>query len=331
MKIGILKAFRNMHKHIIKACEELKVDYVLIDLIGDNWLEEIEKCDCDGFICRPPSKFQERKSMFDERLYIIKNFLNKPIYPSFDELFIYENKKMMAYWLKINKFPHARTNIFYRKEEYFKFLETVKFPIVFKTNIGSTSKGVKIINSVAVGKSIGNKVFGLTNSKLAPGYTPQRTGKLISFNAVGCVQKHYAIIQEFIPIKWEWRMIKIGESYFGHKKLLNGKFASGSKQKGWDKPPKELLLMVKDICDKGNFYSMDADIFEAEDGKLYVNELQSIFGQSTESLMYIDGKAGRYILKDGEFIFEEGLYNQNISFNLRVKHFISILEDLEKR
>jgi len=49
------------------------------------------------------------------------------------------------------------------------------------------------------------------------------------------------------------RMIKIGDSYFGHKKLLKGDFASGSGAVGWEAPPRQLLEMLDLICQKGKF------------------------------------------------------------------------------
>lgn len=326
MKLGILRAFSEQHKYYVRACEELNIEYQIIDIISNNWLEEVLNSDCDGFLCRPPSKFQERKSMFDEKLYIIDKYLKKPIYPSYDELLIYENKKMMDYWLTLNNIKHTKTYIFYDKVEYENFIKTAKFPLVFKTNIGSTAKGVKILKNKSSALNIGNKIFGALNSKLAKGYTPQRTGKLISLPAIGCAQKHFIILQELIDVLWEWRMVKIADSYFGHKKMLKGSFASGSKLKGWDNPPEKLLFLTKEICEKGNFLSMNVDIFEDSHGDFYVNELQAIFGQSTEHLMLLNGKAGRYVFQEGKFIFEEGSFNQNASFNLRVKHFVKILQ-----
>ena len=328
MKLGIFTAFRNQHKYYIRSCEELGIDYEVIDIIASDWYEKVVNSDCDGFLCRPPSKFQEWKMMFDERLYVVNKLLNLPIYPTYEELYIYENKRMMSYWLDFHKFPHVRTQIFYRKKDYFDFLDkNNKYPIVSKLNTGSTGKGVKIIKSKLQAKQIGHLAFGVFNNKLAIGYSPQKTGKIIGFPAIGTIQKHHLIIQEFVKIKWEWRMIKIGNSYFGHKKLLKGDFASGSKKKGWTNPPVELLHLIKNICDAGNFLSMNADIFETEDGKYYINELQSIFGQSTKNLMYVNGKEGRYVYVNGKFEFEEGEFNQHQSFLLRVKHFISILQN----
>ena len=328
MKLGILKSFRGLHKNYIKSCEELGIDFEIIDFIGDNWLDEIQESKCDGFLCRPPSKFQERKSMYDEKLYVINKLLKRPIYPSYEELFIYENKKMMYYFMKLNNYPHVDTHVFYRKEDFLEFANNSdNYPIVFKTNIGSTSKGVEIIKSKRRAKQLANKVFGLISSKLAKGFTPQTTGKIIPVKAIGNNQKHFILIQKFEKIKWEWRIIKIGESYFGHKRLLKGEFVSGGLLKGWEKPPEKLLYLIKKICDENTFYSMSIDIFETLDNRFLINELQPIFGQSTDNLMLIDNIAGRFIFKDDEFIFEKGDFNKYQSFKLRVEHFTQILKE----
>ena len=330
MKLGIFTAFRNLHKNYIRSCEELGVDYEIVDIIGPDWLKDVMNSDCDGFLCRPPSKFEERNRLFDERLYFINKLLKRPIYPSYEELLIYENKRFTSYWLEINNYPRPKTWVFYRKTDYLNYLKNATFPFVIKLNTGSTAKGVKIVKSRFWAKRIADLTFGIKNDKLAVGYSAQKTGKIIPFPAFGTFQRHHLIVQEYHNIRWEWRIVKIDDSYFGHKKLKKGKFASGTRLKGWDTPPEELLFLVKDICNKGQFLSMNVDIFETENGQFLVNELQSLFGQSTDDLMRINGKPGRFIFKDDKFIFEEGKFNQYESYLLRVKHFLKILDDIKR-
>jgi len=326
LKFAILKAFDNYHKYYVRACEELKIDFNVVDFIAPDWMNQVTSKKYDGFLCRPPSKFQERKTMFDERLYILNKLMGCPIYPTYEELFLYENKRMMSYWLDLYHFPHPETKVFYLKQDFLKFLLTeAAYPFVVKSNIGSTSKGVKIVYNQIQARRLANRYFGLISPKLVKGYTAITTGKFIPFASLGSREKHFMIVQKFEKIKWEWRIVKIGASYFGHKKLLKGKFASGSHLKGWDRPPDELLFLIKDICDKGNFVSMDADIFETEDGRFLINELQSLFGQKTKHLMLIDNKPGRFVLKNDQFEFEEGEFNKHQSYLLRVKHFVEIL------
>lgn len=330
LKLAILKAFDNYHKYYIRACEELKIDFDVVDFIAPDWMDRISRINYDGFLCRPPSKFQERKTMFDERLFILNKLMGKRIYPTYEELFLYENKRLTSYWLDLHKFPHPETKVFYLKQDFHNFLRTkAEYPFVVKSNIGSTAKGVKIVYNQWQARRLAYRYFGLIHPKLVKGYTAITTGRIIPFVSLGSREKHFMIIQKFEKINWEWRIVKIGDSYFGHKKLLKGKFASGSHLKGWDRPPDELLFLIKDICEAGNFVSMDADIFETEDGRFLINELQSLFGQKTKHLMYVDNKPGRFVFNNGQFKFEEGEFNQHQSYLLRVKHFIKILESKE--
>jgi len=109
--------------------------------------------------------------------------------------------------------------------------------------------------------------------------------------------------------------------------LKKSNFHSGSDRVGWLDPPKPLLKLCHQTCEKGNFSSMALDILEDKEGNYYVNELQTIFGSYDPSQMYINGKPGRYLYDEmnDEWIFEEGYFNQNYSHNLRLEYAISQL------
>ena len=122
-------------------------------------------------------------------------------------------------------------------------------------------------------------------------------------------------------------MIRIGNSYFGHQKLKKGDFHSGSGLVGWETPPRRLLDFVRKVCDIGSFWSMCVDVFEDPAGQYYVNELQSVFSSYNPSQMYVEGKPGRFQYNASADLweFEEGVFNQNGSNNLRVEHLLEIL------
>lgn len=326
MKLGILNEFTGSEKYYIAACEELGIDYEVIDIISTNWMETIKNSGCDGFLVRPSYAKQVWNNMYDEKLYFINKILKKPIYPSYDACYIYEDKKRMAYWLEAHNIPHAKTSIFYNKKETIDFLEDVKYPLVFKPNTGSAAIGIQFIKNKKEGLKLTNRIF--TKWRFFNlGYTKWvKTRYGVSYPIMDDKQYNFIIFQDKMKVKIEWRIIKIGESYFGHQKLEENGFHSGSGSVGWVDPPKKLLNMAKDICDKGNFRSMDVDIFETEGGEYYVNELQTIFGSYDLSQMYVNGKPGRYKFIDKEWVFEEGFFNQNYSCNLRVEDFIKVLK-----
>jgi len=328
MKLGILTDHYNQYELYEKSCKELNVDYVVIDILSSDWLTNIKaNIDCNGFIARPMYDYEEQRDVYIERIYYINNILKKIIYPTFDEQMIYENKRNMATWLSMHNFPHVETKVFLRKQEALDFLNTCTYPLVIKSNLGAGGKGVEIIETKKKAIRRVNRIFGRIHHLFALG-NPQKRKKFgLNIPVYGMSQKHVMIVQEYKEIKWEWRIIKIDNSFFGHQKLLKGKFASGSGLVGWVEPPRELLDIVREICDRGNFYSMAVDIFETINDNYYVNELQSLFGSFLDSQMVIDGKPGRFKYINNEYVFEDGEFNRFGSCLLRVEHFIKILKN----
>jgi len=67
-----------------------------------------------------------------------------------------------------------------------------------------------------------------------------------------------------------------------------------------------------------NYNFMAVDIFHLNNSIL-VNELQTIFGHKNSYLCRVNGRIGRYKYQDNKWIFEEGEFNQNESYDLRLK------------
>lgn len=334
MKIGIFTSFQGYHniQKVIDACCELKIEYEVIDILSADWLNNIQRSNCDGFFCLSNCISQEKKTIQDERYYFVSKILQKSIYPDFLGLYIHENKRNMASWLEYFGFPIAKTTVFTNKTEAINHLNKCNYPIVVKANVGAGASKVRIVKSKNKAKRMASKCFPLFNDErfitLSKGLIYSNKIKGIPIPDIHNIQKDYFLIQEFIKdIKYEWRIIKIGNSYFGHQKLLKRGFASGSGLVGWEDPPKHLLDLVNKICERGNFLCMSVDILEAIDGQFYVNELQASFGSYNDSQMYINGVPGRYQLIDGEYIFEEGIFNTFGSNKLKIEHFIDILSD----
>jgi len=314
IKVGIIYGSRQYHKYWIAACKEMKISYQLIYLERANWMEQVETAKCNAFVVWPDIKTQEIKLMFDERLRIMEEVMHLRLYPSLKETWLYENKRVQHYWLKYHGFPIPETKIFYDENEAVSYLQQAEYPLVMKSNHGASASGVYIINraSEATNKA---KRF------LRKGYAPKT-------NAAGKLQKGSIYIQEYIPNSKEWRMVRIGDSYFGHGKDMSGQFHSGSGKANWDMPPKTAFDLLIDITEKGNFTSMDIDIFEATDGKLYINELQTVFGNSiAKEQLKIEGVPGRFLLDSNkELKFEAGSFCENHLCNLRLQYIVECLK-----
>jgi len=139
------------------------------------------------------------------------------------------------------------------------------------------------------------------------------------------LQKHYIIFQKFTSHNGEFRTVKIGEDYFSYyKKMVKG-ICSGTKNIEFFNPSENLLNFSKYVFDTGNFQSMSLDILDIGNDVYYVNELQTIFGHIKEHILMIENKPGKLKFKNKKWEFEEGIFNSNQSFNLRLKNVIEKL------
>lgn len=333
MKIGIFTSFQSdkFVKQAIESCKSLNVDYEVVDIISENWLENVRKSDCDGFFCPSNCVSQELKTIQDERYYFVSQIMKRPIYPDFLGLYIHENKRNMAAWLELNDYPYAKTRVFTDRENALEFLSTCEYPIVTKANVGAAASKVRIVKNKRQAIRMAKKCLPKKSifKFLSLGLYYKTKIKFFNIPDLHNPQKDYFIVQDYIKdILWEWRILKIGDSYFGHQKLLNGEFASGSGKVGWVAPPQHLLEMTRELCQKGGFRCMDVDVFETKDGKFVINELQASFGSYLDYQMCIDGVPGRYKDVDGEFVFEEGKFNVFGSTKLKIE---DLIQEIKKR
>ncbi len=347
LRLAILKNERQEDDHRWKeACAERQDEVVLdeVDLTRADWLEQIREGSYDGLLARPPAYTAPFRNLYEERVRILHEVDGYPIWPAPKEIALYENKKFLAYWLKAHGVPHPPTYVFYYQEEALDFIRTATLPLVGKTNIGASGTGVRILRSAEQAAEYVQQVFsgkgaprrgvpawkkkGFLGRALRRLANPRKlTAQLQLYSAVRSKsQRDFVIFQDFVPHQFEWRCVRIGDSFFAHKKMLEGDMASGSLIKGYDNPPLELLDFVRELTDKHGFRSQAVDLFVSVEGKYLVNEMQCLFGQSDPYQMLVDGQPGRYLFQDGSWQFEAGDFNRYESYLLRLDDFLARLK-----
>lgn len=321
------------------ACKKANIDYLPIDMMRNDWLKKVRDFNPDFCVSRPIGDSLQNKFIFDEKLYVLTKSMNIPVYPGYEETVIYENKSALHWFLKANGIESPNTFVSSDQNESERFVEYCSYPLVAKTLMGAAGSGVKILDTPADAQRYIQKSF---TTGIKRRFGPNRkTGSPKSWmvkainspsyffkklkqykNRTQDVQKYVVLFQEFIPHDFEWRIVKIGDSYFGYKKLKVDRMASGAKQFEYGEVPKELLQFTHDLCKKFYFNFMAVDLFYNE--KIYVNELQTIFGHKSEAICKVDGKPGRYKFVNGNWHFEEGLFNTNESYDLRLETAIQL-------
>ncbi|MBN1217148.1 MAG: hypothetical protein JXA99_17140 [Candidatus Lokiarchaeota archaeon] len=347
LKITILgNEDKNENVLWIKSLEKHRerIEYDVIDLTKSDWFKKIEHCKSDLYLTKPPGLNSISKQLYDERIWIINKILKFPIYPSFEEVLVYENKRLLSCFLAGNNISCPKTSVFYFKDEALEFLNNCQYPIVGKFSIGASGYGIKIINTQKRAEDYIKTAFsskGLTR-KWGPNFNYGNWGKRIGRYLKGErklsdkiktyslqkaeTQKGFVILQEFIPHDFEWRCVRIGDSYFAHKKMKKGDKTSGTLMKNYDNPPLYLFDFVKELTERIDFKSVAIDLFEYPERNFLINEIQCFFGQSDPYQMKVDDKPGRYIISEKKWIFEEGYFCTNECFDLRLDHALSLIK-----
>ena len=53
MRLAILKAWHPTYENYIKACEDLNIEYGVVDIMSDTWIEDLQFGGFDGVLLRP--------------------------------------------------------------------------------------------------------------------------------------------------------------------------------------------------------------------------------------------------------------------------------------
>ena len=308
-RVGIIIDSRHPDCSLIEqSLQQLGCTYEILDPFGTEDLTTLLDGIYDCILLRPSHESPHRRQIFAELAAHAVRDRKAKVFPSYDELRIYESKRELAMFLKAKGIPHPETRIFYNSDTANEFAREATYPLVFKTPVGAGGSGVELIETRDMASRMIRLVFG--GSYAPHGSSPDRRDWF-----------HGSVLfQKFVPNVREWRIIKIGESWFGHEKMPpdHGWKHSGSGNHQWNVPALRVFDFCRAIAESNQFQTMCFDVFETPDGTILVNELQCWFGSYNPSQMYRDGKPGRYLHDGNEWIFEEGFFNQNGSTLLRI-------------
>lgn len=302
--IGLVSDIAQEYAIYIKVCIEMQQNYEVVDPTAVDWIERFQQSRAQAFLFWPTIYKPIQKQFWDERIYTISVHLKKKIFPSFDVLWLYESKRKTLNWLESRKLPHPDTKVFFHKQQALDFLKSSSLPIVIKTDQGASASGVYIVKSLSEGVGFINKAF--------------RRGLMLKNKGYNDRHQGYIIFQEFLPDCEEWRIVRVGKSYFCRFKIRVGEFHSGSGDIEWAKPPRTLLDQTRLISEEFDVPNINVDFFKTTDGRFLINEIHALWGGKDIRHEELEGRYLYDEIRD-EWIFEKGDFFRNRCANLRIE------------
>src|SRR5699024_9655986 len=169
------------------------------------------------------------RNIFFKRLYYINHLIKDKMTPSLDAISMYESKISMNDFYKVHNIPHITSHTFYNFQDALEYAHDCSLPVVVTEVDDSGAMGVKIekerkelINLIKKSFYNENKIKTKWNikslkQKLYPFKIAHDTKQ--NYLPLKSKRKGFIHIQNYKEVKYEWRIIRIGESYFGHKKI----------------------------------------------------------------------------------------------------------------
>lgn len=270
------------------------IDYIFYDIYKHDWLEVVADLD---IIMWHTNSSPSDMYIAESKIYVLEKILGKTCFPSFHEVWQYEDKNRATYLYKSLGLPLIPTLISNSKADAFSLTKKLSFPVIYKTYIGSSSKGVTKVNTLSQARKIINKIFSHKGLKTVFPYFKQ---------------KDTVLFQEFIhDAGYDLRIMMIGNKAFGYYRYpkKNDFKASGTGIYEKKEIPKEALQIALEIKTKLNSRLMGVDLLFCKKSNQYKIIETSLFNQiDTPEQLVIDGVAGYYDTSNSEFEFKLGKF-----------------------
>lgn len=256
------------------------ISFKYYDIGANDWIEKALQFD---FIVWRPSSDPASQYIAKNKIYVLNIVMKKVCYPSFHEIWTYEDKINAQYLYKINNLPEIPTFITNNIDDAINYAQKARYPIISKITCGSSSYGVEIIHNKRKAIKLIRNVFSKNGRRTYWKY--QR-------------QKDYIYFQQFIhQALFDLRVIVVGNKLLGYYRYpKRGDFrASGSgiiEKKEIPSEALELAFKVKNIFNT-NFLSTDM-LFNQNTGEYMIIESSIFIGVDTSEQLIINGIPGFY-------------------------------------
>lgn len=251
MKIG----FWSVQIDIEKAFKDRGAKTLGLDFHKSDWQEDFITANCDAYVWYPHALHKQWFKL-EDRAGFVELFLGKYAFPSLKTSYLFQDKMRQKYIFDRFKIPQPKTRLITSPEDL-GVLSRIDLPVVVKDIWGYGGYGVKLISTK---KELLKLKFPREESKITP--------------------KHFIYLQEFIDMKYEYRVVTVGDEIILSYKKESTEFLKHV-WRGAEiifDSNKKVINFVKRYNKMLQLDCCGWDIAEDKQGNFYVLELNPIFG-----------------------------------------------------
>lgn len=325
MKIAIHERKGGFTERWIAYCKENSIDYVLVNCFDSNIIDQIK--DCNALFWHYNHGISG-EGLFAKQLLFAVQQSGMAVFPNYNTNWHFDDKIGQKYLFESLNIPSIKTDVFYKKEDSLKWIETALFPKVFKLSSGAGAINVRLVNSKRDAKKLTFKAFGkgfknvnrlniiiddfkkLLNKQKKIKVFTKSFFKDFLFNIFkkGDRESGYIYFQEFIRNnKFDTRVIVVDDKAFAIRRFVreNDFRASGSGQIDFDcsKIDIELIQMAFKVSNKIKTQCIALDFVYNEMNEPLIIEISYGFsakpydnceGYWTNDLGFVEGNFNPY-------------------------------------
>jgi len=151
MKIAIHQRKNSYSDKWIKYCQANNIPYKIVSCYDNDIINQLS--DCEGLMWHWDLN-DYKAALFAKQLTISLEKKNLKVFPSVNTSWHYDDKVGQKYLLEAIEAPIVPTHVFYSKEEALEWVESVKFPLVFKLRGGASSINVRLVKNFRQAKKL---------------------------------------------------------------------------------------------------------------------------------------------------------------------------------
>lgn len=266
-----------------RFCINNGIRYGFYDIYRSDWIEQAAQYD---IIVWQTDSNPAEQHIAESKIYVLEHVLKKECFPSFHEVWQYEDKCRENYLYSALDIPSIPTVVTNSLDEALHSIDTADYPFIYKDYIGTGSREVVKIDSRSRARKLVYRIF-MKGKKGLWGHF---------------FVKNIFYMQKFMAdATFDLRVMMSGEKAFGYYRYpKKGDFkASGAGNYEKKEIPEDVLRLAYDIKRKLGVRQVGVDfLYSPAEGKYYVIET-SVFNRiDTPEQLVVNGVAGYYDMSD---------------------------------